>query len=147
MIIDASQSAGVLSLDMDALGTAFIAMPGHKGLYGPQGTGVLLCGREVKKVSHKDSSFFVTDGEETVRCDKLIVACGGIAGSKLGGTMSGYQILRSMGHHCTKLRPSLVQLKSKVSVPTVMCRSVTMTGCLPNARVNCSLRSTACPAL
>ena len=43
-IIDASQSAGMLPLDMPALGAAFIAMPGHKGLYGPQGTGVLLCG-------------------------------------------------------------------------------------------------------
>ena len=31
---------------MDALGAAFIAMPGHKGLYGPQGTGLLLCGAE-----------------------------------------------------------------------------------------------------
>lgn len=47
LIIDASQSAGVLSLDMDALGAAFIAMPGHKGLYGPQGTGVLLCGEHI----------------------------------------------------------------------------------------------------
>ena len=46
-IIDASQSAGMLPLDMEALGAAFIAMPGHKGLYGPQGTGVLLCGRDV----------------------------------------------------------------------------------------------------
>jgi selenocysteine lyase/cysteine desulfurase len=34
----------VLPLDLTALGAAFIAMPGHKGLYGPQGTGVLLCG-------------------------------------------------------------------------------------------------------
>ena len=42
-VIDASQSAGVLRLDMAALGAAFIAMPGHKGMYGPQGTGVLLC--------------------------------------------------------------------------------------------------------
>lgn len=47
LIIDASQSAGVVSLDMDALGAAFIAMPGHKGLYGPQGTGVLLCGEHI----------------------------------------------------------------------------------------------------
>ena len=46
-IIDASQSAGMLTLDMAALGAAFIAMPGHKGLYGPQGTGVLLCGKDV----------------------------------------------------------------------------------------------------
>ena len=46
-IIDASQSAGVLPLNMKSLGAAFIAMPGHKGLYGPQGTGVLLCGEGV----------------------------------------------------------------------------------------------------
>ncbi|WP_300602644.1 aminotransferase class V-fold PLP-dependent enzyme [uncultured Oscillibacter sp.] len=46
-IIDASQSAGVLPLNMGALGAAFIAMPGHKGLYGPQGTGVLLCREDV----------------------------------------------------------------------------------------------------
>ena len=45
-VLDASQSAGMLPVDMDALGAAFIAMPGHKGLYGPQGTGLLLCGAE-----------------------------------------------------------------------------------------------------
>ena len=47
LIVDASQSAGILPLNMAALGAAFIAMPGHKGLYGPQGTGVLLCGEGV----------------------------------------------------------------------------------------------------
>lgn len=49
-IIDASQSAGVLPLELDRLGAAFIAMPGHKGLYGPQGTGVLLCGEHINPV-------------------------------------------------------------------------------------------------
>ena len=44
LILDASQSAGALPVHMDELGCAFIAMPGHKGLYGPQGTGLLLCG-------------------------------------------------------------------------------------------------------
>lgn len=43
IIIDASQSAGVEALDASRLGAAFIAMPGHKGLLGPQGTGILLC--------------------------------------------------------------------------------------------------------
>lgn len=43
LILDASQSAGCLSISMEKLGAAFIAMPGHKGLYGPQGTGLLLC--------------------------------------------------------------------------------------------------------
>ena len=46
LVIDASQSAGVLPIDCKALGAAFVAMPGHKGLYGPQGTGLLLCGGE-----------------------------------------------------------------------------------------------------
>jgi selenocysteine lyase/cysteine desulfurase len=43
LILDASQSAGAAHVDMGALGAEFIAMPGHKGLYGPQGTGILLC--------------------------------------------------------------------------------------------------------
>lgn len=46
LIVDAAQSAGVLPISMKQLGAAFIAMPGHKGLYGPQGTGLLLCGRQ-----------------------------------------------------------------------------------------------------
>jgi len=44
LIVDASQSAGVLPISLQKLHAAFIAMPGHKGLYGPQGTGILLCG-------------------------------------------------------------------------------------------------------
>ena len=42
-VIDAAQSAGVLPMDLRKLGAAYIAMPGHKGLLGPQGTGLLLC--------------------------------------------------------------------------------------------------------
>lgn len=48
LIVDASQAAGVLDLDFSALGAAFMAMPGHKGLLGPQGTGLLLCAGEGK---------------------------------------------------------------------------------------------------
>ena len=33
---------------MEDLGAAFVAMPGHKSLYGPQGTGLLLCTQPVK---------------------------------------------------------------------------------------------------
>ena len=47
-IVDASQSAGVLPVDLEGWGAAFAAMPGHKGLYGPQGTGLLLCGGEAQ---------------------------------------------------------------------------------------------------
>jgi len=46
LVIDASQSAGILPVSLEKTGAAFIAMPGHKALYGPQGTGLLLCGEE-----------------------------------------------------------------------------------------------------
>ena len=42
-IMDAAQSAGTLPVSLEKLGADFIAMPGHKGLLGPQGTGLLLC--------------------------------------------------------------------------------------------------------
>ena len=50
LIVDASQSAGVLDLDFSDLGAAFVAMPGHKGLLGPQGTGLLLCGGSAEPI-------------------------------------------------------------------------------------------------
>ncbi len=46
LIVDASQSAGCLPISVKDWGAAFVAMPGHKGLYGPQGTGLLLCAQE-----------------------------------------------------------------------------------------------------
>ena len=45
-VIDAAQSAGAMPIHLKALGADFIAMPGHKGLLGPQGTGLLLCGSQ-----------------------------------------------------------------------------------------------------
>ena len=47
-LIDAAQSAGMLPVSLEKLGADFIAMPGHKGLLGPQGTGILLCNRVPK---------------------------------------------------------------------------------------------------
>ncbi len=69
-------------------------------------------GCEVSRIRRDGDGFLLTAGEETVACNKVIVACGGLAGSKLGGSMAGYKLLRSLGHHCTALRPALVQLKS-----------------------------------
>lgn len=45
-IVDAAQSAGMLPVNLQKWGADFIAMPGHKGLLGPQGTGLLLCGSD-----------------------------------------------------------------------------------------------------
>ena len=72
----------------------------------------LETGFEVEKVKKNGDRFYLEGPEGIVICDKLIIACGGLAGTKLGGSMSGYKLLRAFGHKCTKLRPTLVQLKS-----------------------------------
>ena len=69
-------------------------------------------GFEVEKVKKISEGFQISGNGQTIDVDRLIIACGGLAGTKLGGSMSGYKLLRSFGHHCTKLRPTLVQLKT-----------------------------------
>ena len=72
----------------------------------------LITDFEVMKVKTAEGVFLITGAKETISCDRLIIACGGLAGTKLGGTMAGYKLLRSLGHRCTRLRPTLVQLRS-----------------------------------
>lgn len=50
MILDAAQSAGHFPIDFAQLNVRFMAMPGHKGLLGPQGTGLLLCAETAEPV-------------------------------------------------------------------------------------------------
>ncbi len=41
-IVDAAQSAGIFPIDMQRMHITSLCLPGHKGLYGPMGTGVLV---------------------------------------------------------------------------------------------------------
>lgn len=49
--VDAAQSAGVLPIDIEKCKIDFLCVPGHKGLYGPMGTGMLLMRREIPLAS------------------------------------------------------------------------------------------------
>lgn len=42
IMVDAAQSAGVVPIDFSNSGIDYLCMPGHKGLYGPTGTGVMI---------------------------------------------------------------------------------------------------------
>jgi cysteine desulfurase family protein len=46
-LVDAAQSAGSLPIDVVSSGIDLLAVPGHKGLYGPQGTGLLYAAPRV----------------------------------------------------------------------------------------------------
>lgn len=42
LLVDAAQTAGILDVTLDGLNADMLAMPGHKGLMGPHGTGLLV---------------------------------------------------------------------------------------------------------
>lgn len=74
----------------------------------------IICNCEINKI---ENGFILN---ETFRADSVIIACGGEASSSLGGTDSGYKLLKSLGHKITKRLPSIVQLKTDVSVTKAM---------------------------
>lgn len=96
LIVDASQLAGCGDVDFEALGAAYIAFPGHKGLLGPQGTGVLLCGK-VPKVLLSGGS-----GSESRRMemsellpDRLEAGTHNVPG--IAGLLEGVRYIRKKG--------------------------------------------------
>ncbi|RYG73381.1 aminotransferase class V-fold PLP-dependent enzyme [Lentibacillus lipolyticus] len=65
VLVDASQTAGHLPLNMQKMGINMLAFPGHKGLLGPQGTGMLLVegAIEMEPVQHGGTGSFSEDPE------------------------------------------------------------------------------------
>ncbi|UJW59572.1 aminotransferase class V-fold PLP-dependent enzyme [Bacillus sp. A116_S68] len=47
LCVDASQTAGIVDINMATTGIDMLAFPGHKGLMGPQGTGVLMVKKHI----------------------------------------------------------------------------------------------------
>ncbi len=54
-VVDAAQSAGAYPLDMERMYIDALCVPGHKGLLGPQGTGMLILGRRLDDASLLDT--------------------------------------------------------------------------------------------
>lgn len=78
-------------------------------------------GCAIAQVRRQGSGFLLTtEAGESRHYDRLIVACGGAAGAKLGGCRDGYRLLEAMGHTTTPLRPALVQLRTEGD----LCRSL-----------------------
>lgn len=64
--------------------------------------------------------FEITLGTEKITAHRVIVACGGCAGSKIGGTMDGYHLLKLLGHSRTPLYPALTQIRTQPDLTKAM---------------------------
>ncbi len=80
----------------------------------------LQTGQTVTAVRKMPEGFSVKTETDTFSAQRLILAAGGAAGSKVGGGMDGYRLAKSLGHHRTALYPSLVQLKTDPTYPRAL---------------------------
>ena len=97
-ILDVAQSAGVLPVDMKALGAAYIAMPGHKGLLGPQGTGLLLCGDEPKPLLYGGTGS-VSKNQEMPEYLPDLLEAGTLNVPGIAGLTAGMRYVKDRGIH------------------------------------------------
>ena len=56
-LVDAAQTAGVLPIEVQADGIDLLAMPGHKALFGPTGTGALYVAPRVPMKAWREFAF------------------------------------------------------------------------------------------
>lgn len=86
---------------------------------GLEATGVrLAAGDRVRELRRAGAGFAIlTESGEKQNFDAVVVACGGLAGEKLGGGRDGYELLKSLGHTRTALRPALVQITTEPAYP------------------------------
>jgi predicted Rossmann fold flavoprotein len=78
----------------------------------------LIAGDRVRELKRGGSGYSVTTESGDKRSfDAVVVACGGLAGEKLGGGRDGYELLKALGHSRTALRPALVQITTEPAYP------------------------------
>jgi len=90
----------------------------------------LRCSTVVRELRRSRGGYAVLTDADEIQADKIIVACGGAAGAKLGGVSDGYELLKPLGHKRTGLYPSLVQLITENEYPRA----------LKGVRADCRLR-------
>ena len=73
-----------------------------------------------RKIERRGEDFAVFTDDGSIDADFVIVSCGGAAGAKVGGVYDGYELLKPLGHKCTRLLPSLVQLICDPTYPRAL---------------------------
>lgn len=130
-VVDAAQSAGNLPIDVERMGIDILCLPGHKGLMGPQGTGMMILGERVASEA-VDTLMEGGNGMDSLRGEMgedtpERYEPGTLQTPSIAGLRAGMEFLRSVGietigaHErrlCGALRDRLMQIpKVRVYAP------------------------------
>lgn len=66
LIVDGAQAGGVFPINFKTLGADILCLAGHKGLYGPQGTGIMLCCKNITPESLAEGGNGINSQDKTM---------------------------------------------------------------------------------
>lgn len=112
-VVDGAQSAGHLPIDMEKYRIDALCLPGHKGLLGPQGSGMLILGNDLplQTLLEGGSGYHSLDWEMPLELPERLEA-GTLATPAIAGLFEGIQEVKRMGveeigRHVTALHEEL----------------------------------------
>ncbi|MDR1687243.1 MAG: aminoacetone oxidase family FAD-binding enzyme [Clostridiales bacterium] len=74
----------------------------------------IVTGTAIKRIKKEGGHFYLQpDSGNEIKCEKVVIACGGASYKSLGSNGSGFELLKTLGHTITKLSPALTQLKTE----------------------------------
>lgn len=97
-IVDAAQAAGTFKIDMAKMNIDILCIPGHKGLFGPMGTGVIMLGKKAQVASLLQGgtgSFSLEITQPTMYPDSL--ESGTLNFPGIAGLLSGIRFIKKAG--------------------------------------------------
>jgi cysteine desulfurase family protein len=134
LILDAAQSAGELDIDMQDLGVDVLAAAGHKGLYGPMGTGVLILSAPLPvKPFREGGTGFKSESPEQPEEYPWRLEAGTLNLPGIAGLAAGVRFVRSIGvnaiaEHQAKLARVLADGLRQIDGVSVYCDPAPRTG-------------------
>ena len=123
-IVDAAQSAGIEDIDLRKVRVDFLCIPGHKGLYGPQGCGIMMVsGRfpELKTLVEGGSGIHSLDPDMPSDLPERFEA-GTLPTPAIAGLSEGITFVQSIGtrtiyeHECSMWRRLYCDMRSMKGV-------------------------------
>jgi len=109
LILDAAQSAGDLDINMHDLGVDVLAAPGHKGLYGPMGTGVLVLSAPLPVQAFREGGTgFQSESPEQPTEYPWRLEAGTINLPGIAGLAAGIRFVGSAGVSATAMNPAML---------------------------------------
>lgn len=127
-VVDAAQSAGILPIRMQKDGIDALCVPGHKGLWGPQGCGMLMLGETVSAdtLIEGGSGYQSLDGNMPADPPERYEA-GTLPTPAIAGLLEGIRAVREIGTEqifaheaglCRELRDALSEMPGvRIYVP------------------------------